>query len=81
MKKVIGLVTFQHYTHVLTVFNRIETVATINFSTVQVWLLIEGGPYSKAATINFVLDFRLCVITLTTNITYYIMVFEPRYIQ
>ena len=35
-----------------TVFNRIETVATINFSTVQVWKLIKGGSYSRAATIN-----------------------------
>ena len=36
-----------------TVFNRIGTVATINFSTVQVRLLIEGSSYSRAATINF----------------------------
>ena len=56
-------------------------VATINFSTVQVRLIIEGGSYSRAATINFVPDFRLCVITSTTNMTYYIMVFESWYIQ
>ena len=54
-------------------------VATINFSVIQVWLLIEGGSYSRVATINFIPDFRLCVITSTTNITYYITVFEPRY--
>ena len=59
--------------NVCTVFNRIETAATINFSAVQVRLLIEGGSYSRAATINFIPDFRLCVITSTTNIMYYIM--------
>ena len=65
------------------VFNRIETAATINFSTVQVRLVIEGGDgsYSRAATNNFMPDIRHCVITSTTNITYYIMVFEPRYIR
>ena len=62
-----------------TVFNQIETAASINFSTVQVRLLIEVGSYSRAATTNFMPDFRLCVITLTTNIMYHIMVFEPRY--
>ena len=62
--------------HVYTVFNRIETAATINFSTVQVRLLIEGGSYSRAGIINFVPDFRLCVITSPTNITHCIMVFQ-----
>ena len=54
-------------------------VATINFSAVQVQLLIEGGSYSRTVNINFVQNFRLCVITSTTNIKYYIMVFWPRY--
>ena len=54
---------------VTTVFNRIETAAAINFSAVQVRLLIECGSYSRAATINFVPEFRLWVITSTTNIT------------
>ena len=36
-----------------TVFNRIVAVATVNFSLAGVWLLIEGGSYSRAAFINF----------------------------
>ena len=34
----------------ITVFIRIDTAATINFSAVQVWLLIEGGSYLRTAT-------------------------------
>ena len=34
-----------------TVFNRIETAATIIFSIVQARLLIEGGSYSRVANI------------------------------
>ena len=37
-----------------TVFTRIVAAATINFALFTVWLLIEGGSYSRAATINFV---------------------------
>ena len=36
-----------------TVFTRIVATATINFTCSSVWLLIEGGSYSRAATINF----------------------------
>ena len=38
---------------VYTVFIRIVAVATINFRFAGVWLLIEGGSYSRAAFINF----------------------------
>ena len=34
-----------------TVFNQIVAAATINFSLAWVWLLIEGGSYSRAAFI------------------------------
>ena len=36
-----------------TVFIQILAAATINFSLTGVWLLIEGGSYSRAAFINF----------------------------
>ena len=37
-----------------TVFTRIVAAATINFAFSSVRLLIEGGSYSRADTINFV---------------------------
>ena len=36
-----------------TVFIWIVAVATINFSLTWMWLLIEGGSYSRVAFINF----------------------------
>ena len=36
-----------------TVFVRIIATATINFSLAGLWLLFEGGFYSKAAFIKF----------------------------
>jgi len=36
-----------------TVFTRIVTAATINFNLARVWLLFEGGYYSRAAFIFF----------------------------
>ena len=35
-----------------TVFIRIVAMATINFSLAGVWLLVEGGSYSRTAFIN-----------------------------
>ena len=39
---------------IVAVFIRIVAAATINFGYPSVRLLIEGGSYSRAATINFV---------------------------
>ena len=36
-----------------TIFIQIVATATINFSLAEVWLLIEGGSYSRVAFINF----------------------------
>ena len=36
-----------------TVFTRIVAAATINFNLARVWLLFEGGYYSRAAFIFF----------------------------
>lgn len=38
---------------IITVCIRIVAKATINFSLVQVWLLIEGESYSRVALIYF----------------------------
>ena len=42
-----------HLTSIPTVFIRIVAAATINFAPSSVRLLIEGGSYSRAATIYF----------------------------
>ena len=43
-----------YYINIITVFTQIVAVATINFALSSVRLLIEGGSYLRAATINFV---------------------------
>ena len=47
-----------HYIVIATVFTEIVAAATINFALSSVRLLIEGGSYSRAATINFFLSAR-----------------------
>ena len=43
----------RHIYYTTTVFIRIVAVATINFAPSSVRLLIEGGSYSRVATIYF----------------------------
>ena len=61
-------VTFVEEHNHNTVFIRIVAVATINFSLAGVWLLIEGGSYSRAtAFIDFTLIPRSAVYRNNTT--------------